>query len=217
MTVADDLGDLVRWLPKATVRAWRLIAPLVPAEAYLAGGTAITVHLRHRVSHDLDFFVPHPFDPEPLVGRLRSAGAFTPTLVEAGTLNGFFEKTKVQFLDASLQHVLVPVSDFAGIRVAALDDLMATKLKVVQDRGALRDYFDIMRIETHGRITAEEGLRLFVERYRPLAPAAAIAGAVRALGYLDDVEDDPGLPLPRAEIEDYWRVRQPQIIANLGS
>ncbi|WP_409047202.1 nucleotidyl transferase AbiEii/AbiGii toxin family protein [Microbacterium sp. HA-8] len=210
----DDLSSLVGVLPAGTLRAWRTLAPVVPAAAYLSGGTALTAHLRHRVSRDLDFFTEESFDSRALDAALKSVGAFAPTLAEDGTLNGVFEDTKVQFLDASSQRLLEPTTQFGGIRLASLADVLATKLKVIQDRGALRDYFDLMLIDEH--IPIEEGLGLLVQKYQPVAPAGLIANVVRGLGYLDDVEDDPSLPIPRTDIESFWRRRQPEIIKEVA-
>jgi hypothetical protein len=107
-------ADLKGFLPSATSAAWPKLAPLVPDDGYLVGGTALTVHLMHRVSRDLDFFVPSPFDPDRLTEELAAAGSFTPTRLEAGTLNGVFDATKVQFLDASGQHMLDDTTAVAG-------------------------------------------------------------------------------------------------------
>jgi hypothetical protein len=204
-------ADLVRFLPSATSAAWPKLAPLVPDEGYLVGGTALTVHLMHRISRDFDFFIPSAFDPERLAGKLAAAGSFTPTRLEAGTLNGVFDAAKVQFLDASGQHMLDDATVVAGLRVAGLRDLFATKLKVIADRGELRDYFDLLAIEQRAGLRAEEGLSMFVDRYRPRVPRQAVANIVLGLGYLDDVADDPALPMRREEIERYWRRRQPEI------
>ena len=38
---------------------------------------------------------------------------------------------------------------------------------------------------------------------------------MRALGYLDDVADDPALPMDRTEIGDHWKRRQPEIVRSL--
>ena len=43
-------------LPTGTAAAWDAIVPVIPPGTYLGGGTAIAVHLAHRVSRDLDFF-----------------------------------------------------------------------------------------------------------------------------------------------------------------
>lgn len=210
----DDLSVLAALLPASTLTAWRTLAPVVPPVAYLSGGTALTAHLQHRVSRDLDFFTESDFDVRALSEALNTVGTFAPTLAEEGTLNGVFEDTKVQFLDASSQLLLEPTTWFGGVRLASLGDVLATKLKVIQDRGALRDYFDLMVLDDH--ITIEEGLRLLVEKYRPVAPAGLIANVVRGLGYLDDVEDDPSLPVGRKDIEAFWARRQPRVVKALA-
>lgn len=213
-TGPDNLSSLAAFLPVSTLAAWRAIAPVVPSIAYLSGGTALTAHLKHRVSRDLDFFTEDHFDVRALNEALNTVGTFAPTLADEGTLNGIFDDTKVQFLDASSQQLVEPTTQFGGVRLASLADLLATKLKVIQDRGALRDYFDLMVLDEH--ISIEEGLSLVVQKYRPVAPAGVIANVVRGLGYLDDVEDDPSLPLPRIEIEAFGARRQPEVIATLA-
>ena len=50
------------------------------------------------------------------------------------------------------------------------------------DRPALRDYFDLLTIEREGNRYVEEGLALFLRRYRPKAPLQAVTAVVRALG-----------------------------------
>lgn len=196
--------------------AWLRIAPTVPDAAYLVGGTAIAVHLGHRRSRDLDFFTTARFDPDALQAQLRAAGAFEVTNVTPGSLTGMFEGAKVQFLDAHDQHVLESPATVAGIRVAGIPDLLATKLKVVGDRGELRDYFDLKMIEERTAYRAEQGIAFYVARYRPPAPEASVAHIVRGLGYFGDVAGDPSLPAARAEIERYWRRRQAQIVASLA-
>lgn len=203
--------DLESFLPASTREAWRRVAPHVPGGGYLAGGTALTVHLLHRLSRDLDFFIPSAFDPEAMIDVLERAGRFEPTQLADGTLNGIFEDTKVQFLDASTQRMLDETSSVGGVKVAGLRDLFAMKLKVIADRGELRDYFDLLTIERRTEFKAESGLRFFIERYRPRVPRQAIAAIVLGLGYLDDVADDPTLPMRREEIQEYWQRRQPEI------
>jgi len=218
----DALAHLAEVLPGETAQAWHRLAPLLPDGGFLAGGTAIAVHLRHRVSRDLDFFFEHGFDRDGLLDRLSAEHDFAATELAEGTINGVLGTTKVQFLDASPQTMIVPPVSIAGIRVAMLDDLLAMKLKVVGDRGQLRDYYDLMAIEQQTDFSIEQGFGLFVERYRPPVPEAAVRHALLALGYLDDVADDPYLEgiVDRVTIERYWHRRQPQIaraMATFGS
>jgi Nucleotidyl transferase AbiEii toxin, Type IV TA system len=207
-------------LPPDTAATWDLIASLVPVGAYLGGRTAIAVHLGHRISRDLDFFFHHDSaDLDELARSLSSAGPFAVTERVPGTLNGVFSATKVQFLHADEgrpQHLLEPPEVVDGLRVARLSDLMAMKLKVVGDRGELRDYFDLMVIEQRTGRTADEGLALFIERFQPEYPQQAINHILLGLGYFDDVDPDDSLPVPRAQIVDYWTQRQPEIVAARG-
>jgi hypothetical protein len=62
----------------------------------------------------------------------------------------------------------------------------------------------------------DEGLALFVERFQPEYPEQAINHILLGLGYFDDVDPDDALPVPRAEIVDYWTRRQPEIVAARG-
>ena len=93
---------------------------------------------------------------------------------------------------------------------------MAMKLKVIGDRGEARDYFDAMTIDEGGRVTLEDGIALFLERYE-LAPSSdALSHLVAALGYLDDVEQDDALPIDLKHLTRWWRMRQPRLVRELG-
>ncbi len=202
-------------LPSGTQAAWQELVELRPPPAYLAGGTAIAAHLRHRVSRDLDFFLSEPVDMDSLYDRLQATGHFVASHLAPGTINGVLGAAKVQFLLADTQHNTEQLTNVDGIPIAGLGDLLATKLKVVMDRGELRDYFDIMTIEKRTPLTAEEGLGIFLDRYRPKAPDEAVIAIVRALGSLGDVQDDPALPVRRSTIEKYWAKRQKGLVTHL--
>lgn len=197
-------------LPAATRVVWERIAAVVPPQAYLVGGTAIAAHLGHRSSRDLDFFLERPVDLDRLQRSLERVGTFAVTARDAGTLNGVLESTVVQFLDASDQRVVEPTVEIAGLRVAGIGDLLATKLHAVTARPALRDYVDLQAIEEQAGRFVEEGLALFVERYRPRAPDDAVAAVVRALASFDDLPEDPSLAAGIDEVARYWipRVRR---------
>jgi hypothetical protein len=217
VTLPEPIRDV---LPADTAMAWELLAPVMPAAAYLAGGTAIAVHLGHRVSHDLYFFYHHnDVDLDRLTRTIDIVGPFAVTMRAPGTLNALFFRTKIQVLHAdefAPQRLLAEPIEMAGLRVAELDDLLAMKLKVVGDRGELRDYFDLMTIEQRAGRSVEEGLQLFLARFQPQYPQDALGHIVRGLGYFDDIEPDDQLPVSRQTIVDYWTRRHPSVIAALG-
>ncbi len=213
-------ADLRHTLPAATARTWEALSPRLPRELYLGGGTAVAVHLRHRESADLDFFYHRAaVDLDELAEQLARLGSFAVTRQAPGTLRGVFGTTKVEFLhadEARPQRLLEEPTIVAGLRVAGRKDLMAMKLKVIGDRGELRDYFDVMKLDQEGIVSLEDGIALFLERY-DLSPAAdALPHLIRALGYLDDVEEDDALPMGRQELAQWWQRRQVQLLGELG-
>lgn len=213
MTLPHWLQEL---LPGDTAQTWQTIRDLVPASAYLVGGTALAVHLRHRQSRYLDFFLERSEDLVALRQALQARGTLAVTSESADTLNGQFNATKVQFLEAGTQRNLEPPHVVERLRVAGLRDLLAMKLKVVGDRGELRDYYDLEKIEQIGGLPVEEGLGLFLARYSPRDPESAVLHLVRALGSFDDVAEDPFLPESKDEISSYWQARQPRVLRALS-
>ena len=208
-------GWLREVLPSDTALRWEQVAPVVPRRALLVGGTALTVYLQHRLSRDLDFFVREVFDTDKLASRLTELAPFAVTFQDERTLNGMLGSTRLQFLDARDQRFIEQPRDVAGIRVAGLGDILATKLKVIQDRGEHRDYFDLKSIEQRASRTVEEGLLLFAQHYRLQHPDRAIYEVVRGLGFHDDLEEDPGVPEPLSRTTSYWEARLPALVASL--
>lgn len=208
--------ELVAFLPRDTAASWVSLAPLVPKSAYLAGGTAITAHIQHRVSQDLDFFCENTVDLDELAATLVDLGPFAITMQNNHTLSGVYSATKVQFLDASAHRPVDGYTNVGGIRIASMRDLVAMKLKVVGHRGELRDYFDLMAIEQASIGSAEQGLGDYLARYTPKHTTSALTHIVEALGYLDDVDEDELVPAPKSQIASYWQRRQPQIISAAG-
>ncbi len=104
----------------------------------------------------------------------------------------------------------------AGLNGLGLKDLMAMKLKVVGDRGEMRDYYDIKTIEEQAGLTVEDGIALFLERYNASAESDTLRHIVGALGYLEDLEQDDALPVSKDELADWWRKRQARLVRHLS-
>ena len=206
-------------LTPAVAHAWRQVAPILPEGMYLGGGTGTALRLHHRRSRDLDFFYhDSSADLDALEEQLNDLGAAT-TLRSPGTLRMMVGSAKVEFLHADetgRQHRLEAPEVIAGIPVAGLQDLMAMKLKVLAERGELRDYYDVMRIDLDGRVSLEDGIEHFLTRYGLDRASEALRHLIRSLGYLDDVEQDDEVPMSRSEIAQWWSRRQARLIRNLG-
>lgn len=159
---------LLEILPAAQRRLWSQLQPSLKLGLVLYGGTAIALRLGHRASVDYDFFTDKPLDKE----ALKTAFPFitgasvlqdqpdTSTVVVS-------EGVKLSFFGAiGFGRVGKPeTTEDSVVRVASLDDLMATKVKVILQRVDARDYQDIAAM-----------IRAGVSLSRGLAAARAMYG-----------------------------------------
>lgn len=207
-------SELLSVLPKDTARSWQILSDRLPESMVLYGGTALAAHLQHRVSRDLDFFFDDPAVDLTEIRNTLEDGRPTSVIQHAPhTLNAIFGETKLQFLFASGQTPIEPPTQVAGLRVARLRDIAATKIKVMGDRGALRDYFDLKVIEERTGITVMQMLADYQERY---ADSTNLQHLIMSLGYFGDVDDDPSLPLTKTEIAAYWADRPAAILKSMS-
>ncbi len=211
----NDLpGHVRRILPADTATAWLTLAPHLPGELHLGGGTAVAVHLGHRESRDLDFFFHRAVDLGEVKVLLGGLGPFAVTHESQGTLKGLFGATKIEIFDASEVNRLAEPVVVAGINVAGLQDLMAMKIKVMAERGEMRDYFDVKAIDEKGAISVEEGVELYMRRYEIDPGNDALRHLYGAMGDLSDVEADDLLPIELAELQRWWSARQVRVLRN---
>jgi hypothetical protein len=146
-------------LPPAQQALWRSLAPAATLGYVLYGGTAIALRLGHRPSMDFDFFSDQPMDRQ----RLYSTFAFLPqALVRQDRQNtlevetmppGYAQGVKVSFFGGiDVGRVGEPQWTSDGVlQVASLDDLFATKLKVLMQRVEAKDYRDIVALLDAGQ------------------------------------------------------------------
>jgi len=154
---------------------------------YLAGGTAVAFHLGHRISVDLDFFGPEPFDAEDLAGHLTDAGRFRLDSFAPDTLLGFFEGVRISFFRYRYPSVdgLVTVLDTS---VAGIGDLAAMKVEAIGQRGFRRDFIDLYFL-CQLRMTLAEALAWHQRKFADLN--VNVVHLIKSLSYFEDAEADP--------------------------
>nr|WP_277998748.1 nucleotidyl transferase AbiEii/AbiGii toxin family protein [Moorella sulfitireducens] len=109
---------------------------------YLAGGTALALHLGHRLSEALDFFSPGTVDTFILKQRLQDLGNFQLLEEKWGTLHGIFQETKVSFLYYRYP-LIFPPATFRGCPVASPGDIAPMKIEAIASRGSRKDFYDL--------------------------------------------------------------------------
>lgn len=152
---------------------------------YLAGGTALALHLGHRTSLDLDFYCQSHFDPLALSEKIEDS--FGPkakiTAREKDTL--FCRISGVDFSFFWYKYPLLKkplVTE--GPLLASLEDIAAMKMIAITQRPAKRDYIDIYFLLK--LLSLEKMFALVGKKY----PNFNQYFALRALGYFQDLRDE---------------------------
>jgi Nucleotidyl transferase AbiEii toxin, Type IV TA system len=182
----DSFEPKTEILPKAQQEIWPLLTPAPGLSFVLYGGTAVALHLGHRISLDFDFFRTEPLDKKGIETSftfMRDAQAIQEdenTLVVIAPMQS--GPVKVSFFGGvAIGRINEPVrTDDATLLVASLEDLLATKLKAIMDRAEAKDYRDISAILSAG-ISLEKALGAFAKMYGkdPGLP-------LRAMGFFKD-------------------------------
>ena len=137
--------------------------------AYLAGGTALAIHLRHRYSYDFDFFTSKNFNENILVQRLKELFPnFILEKKERGTILGYLGKTRFSLF--FYKHpLLFKTHKFLDINIADIKDIAAMKIAAIADRGTKRDFIDLYFILNEAKImTLEKSLKLYDKKFKVL-------------------------------------------------
>lgn len=158
---------------------------------YLAGGTALALLERHRISADLDLFAPTIGDPLDLADRLGAVGMPFEVLSTAReTLYVTVGGVQVSCIGSSTPLLAPLISPEPGlIPLADRDDIAAMKLAAVASRGSRKDFVDLWVL-----ITRHRTLDAYLNRYREKY-GADVGHLLRSLVYFDDAEREPALRL----------------------
>jgi len=153
-------------LPPAQQRLWPELKAATDLGFVLYGGTAIALRLGHRPSVDFDFFSEKRLHRDTIYAAL-------PFMAQATVLQDLPNVVSVLVPYGDSEHSHVKVSFFGMIdggrvgepdmtedgilQVASLDDLMATKVKVILQRAESKDYRDIAEMIKAG-VSLAKGL-----------------------------------------------------------
>ena len=175
------------------------------ADTRLVGGTALALHLGHRVSVDIDIFGKWNYDEDLVlalskIGRVEKVG---------GTGDGkmaffYVDDVKVDCVSYEMYRWLDPVVEESGVRLAGVRDIAAMKINAVTNRGTRKDFVDVVRL------LEDHSLDEMFGWYRVKYPEANPALAMRSLSYFVDAET---MPMPRMLIPFDWELAKDRIRA----
>ncbi|NMC84645.1 MAG: nucleotidyl transferase AbiEii/AbiGii toxin family protein [Anaerolineaceae bacterium] len=199
-------------LPVHTARLLRLFEETRPAfltRFYLSGGTALSLHLGHRESEDLDFFCEQSFQPQEVERQIRSLGTLSQTELEKGTLNTFLDGVKLQFLEYPYP-TLKSFIKWQGIQISSIIDIACTKLQTVSARGSKKDFIDIYFLLK--KYSLETLLAYTREKYSHSDYSET--HILKSLVYFSDADDQP---MPRMCIQVSWEQIKKELVSAVKS
>ena len=133
----------IETLPKIQRQLWKQLAGIKEVRPfYLAGGTAMALHLGHRESIDFDFFRSDSFNPTQLIQTLSKLGGIRIESESENTLVAFLSNVKVSFFQYPYP-LIAPPHTCAGISVADLKDIASMKIIAIAQRGVKKDFIDV--------------------------------------------------------------------------
>lgn len=197
-------------------KGWKILRELkgmlAKREAILAGGTALALHIGHRISIDLDFFTNKEFKVEPVISEIRKTGLGFSIIAEGeGHITANIEGTKFSIFRYEYPFLDKPAV-YKGIQVAGVFDIASMKVIAISQRGTKRDfvdlYFILQDIPFH-KLADHMAKRFGKERINPVHIG-------KSLVYFSDAESNPepeylkgkGVSWAKAKSFFRWHVRQ---------
>jgi len=217
MSGLDDWSD---HLSEEMREVWPMLAKAVGGlDGSLVGGTALAIHLRHRVSFDLDFMTLRPFSGQRISAALaKQTEDIDISLAEDDAVHATLCGVAVQVFSAphrgdnpGFVRNIRPPAPIVGLPVASLPDLLASKLDVILYRPKLRDYIDLKAIDDDGSYCLEDGLLFHMHRYGTRPSSRDLARIVDLLADPGHLEEDRVFDGARDATLAHLRTRVPDL------
>lgn len=166
------------------------------------GGSATALHLRHRLSEDLDFFTwdSSLFDVRQIQAYLADWSNKQVLNISEQQIDLVLDGVKVTFFNAGWPFLQPSIAQ--PFNLASLNDLAAMKVHVLFIRAKYRDYYDLYWL------VRELGLAKVYSAARQVVDGLTPKLFFIALTYIDDVQDDSIAHLKPAERISKQQIRQ---------
>ncbi|HRD80225.1 MAG TPA: nucleotidyl transferase AbiEii/AbiGii toxin family protein [Saprospiraceae bacterium] len=163
-------------------------------EFFLVGGTALALHIGHRLSIDLDLFSTGSFDNYQIETHLSQVYGFSTDYVAPNTLKGFAQNVKMDFLTHAYPLVNA-LCEEDGLRLASIPDIGAMKLNAIAHSGnRQKDFFDLYFLLEH------YSLRSLLDAYQIKYPNSNPIIPLKAITWFEDIDFEIEKPLLKRSV-----------------
>ncbi len=167
----------------------------VGATFYLAGGTALSLQLGHRLSVDLDFFSSSEDIPTIRPALEKALASFHPILADSawGNLVYLARNVRIGFYGYGYE-LIAPLAVSEKARLASVEDIALMKLDALLARAARKDFYDLYFICQ--KVSLRQILNLAPKKYPSTRDFET--QTVKRLAYFENADQDvdPTLLLP---------------------
>ena len=115
---------------------------------YLAGGTALALHIGHRQSIDFDFFTQEVFRTRSLIEYLRPFGDFELLSEAENTLYGIINDVRISFFTYNYP-IIRKMHRYHQLAILDMLDIALMKLEAISGRGSKKDFIDLYFLLQH--------------------------------------------------------------------
>ena len=198
----QDLKNLDCLLPKTKTLLLKMIDSCAFLEKYaLVGGSALTLHICHRKSEDLDFFTfEDNFDKKEIFEYLKHFKDKEILNQTDEQIDLLLDGVKVTFFNENWK--FLKPKKIKKFNLASLNSIAAMKVNVLFLRAKFRDYYDLYFLVKKAMKLNE----IFISSLNVVEGLNFKLFAV-ALLYIDDIEDDDNEYLEPIESLDKIKIR----------
>ena len=154
---------------------------------YLAGGTALALHLGHRTSIDLDFFTQSDFEEMTIINYLRTIGDVRLDQTGKGTIIGELDRVRISLFKYPYR-LLEPLIEWNGLDLASILDIALMKIVAISQRGSTKDFIDLFFVAKKFKPI---DFLIGELRRKYLGVQFNTNHILRSLCYFDDAEKEP--------------------------
>ena len=204
----NDLKNLNCLLPKTKELLLKMVQSCSFLQKYvLVGGSALTLHICHRKSEDLDFFTyDDSFDKKEILKFIQSFETKEIINQTDEQIDLLLNGVKVTFFNARWS--FLKPQKIEKFNLATISMIASMKVNVLFLRAKYRDYYDIYFL-----VKQCMGLKEIFKVSEHVVEGVTFKLFAVALMYIDDIEDDdisylqPIEKISKEEIRDFFQKR----------
>lgn len=204
----QDLKNLDCLLPKTKTLLLEFIKSCPFFHEYvLVGGSALTLHICHRKSEDLDFFTySDNFNLQNILQYIKQFEKKEILNTTDEQIDLLIDGVKVTFFNANWS--FLKPSNIQKFNLSTLEQIAAMKINVLFLRAKYRDYYDLYFL-----VKDTMSLQKIFQMSQHIVEGITYKLFIVALLYIDDIEDDdisylqPKEKISKQKIRDFFENR----------